>query len=220
MTKDENWKQGSTILSFFTRLPSPAVSLAVSSPTTTTSNSSPTTTTSNSSRPLTQLEEHTSDIYKAKPLVVPSSTKCTSKLLSQEGRRKKKGFQKNNNHGLLEQAVQGREAARVAKRLKVQATSIATTALELPLPRQRTAVDTFAPEMIPRIHSLTNRQSRRGPVGYRKLKDFATLQRRVEAKEVVDSYKRKLKIARSGSLAFGPLLLDLILFQKKAEERF
>jgi hypothetical protein len=57
-------------------------------------------------------------------------------LLSQEGRRKKKGFQKNNKHGLLEQAVQGRKAARVAKRLKVQATSIATTALELPLPRQ------------------------------------------------------------------------------------
>jgi hypothetical protein len=81
------------------------------------------------------------------------------------------------------------------------------------------AVDTFAPEVIPRIHSLTNRQSGRGPVGYRKLKDFATLQRRVEAKEVlVDSYKRKLKIARSGSLAFGPL--DLILFQKKAEESF
>ena len=207
MTKDGNLKQGSTILTFFTRLPSPAVSLAVSSPTT-----------SNSSRPLTQLEEHTSDIYKAKPLAVPSSTKCTSKLLSQEGRRKKKGFQKNNKHGLSEQAVQGREAARVAKRLKVQATSIATTALELPLPRQRTAVHTFAPGMIPRIHSLTNRQSRRGPVGYRKLKDFATLQRYVEAKEAVDSYKRKLKIARSGSLAFGPL--DLILFQKKAEERF
>ena len=165
MTKDGNLKQGSTILSFFTRLPSPAVSLAVSSPTTTTSNPS---------RPLTQLEEHTSDIYKAKPLAVPSSTKCTSKLLSQEGRRKKKGFQKNNKHGLSEQAVQGREAARVAKRLKVQATSIATTALELPLPRQRMAVDTFAPEMIPRINSLTDLQSHRGPVSYRKLKDFAT----------------------------------------------
>ncbi len=80
------------------------------------------------------------------------------------------------------------------------------------------ALDTFAPEMIPRINSFTDRQSHRGPVGYRKLKYFATLQRRVETEEAVDSYTRKLKIARSGSLAFGSL--DLVLFQKKAEARF
>ncbi len=199
-------KQGSTKLSFFTRLPSPAVSLAVSSPIT-----------RDSFRPQSQLEEHTSDIYKPKPSVVPSS-ESTTKLLAQDGRRKKKGFQKYNKHGLSEQAVQGREAARVAKRLKVQAIATTSTAPELPLPRQRMAVDTFSPEMIPRINSLTDLQSHRGPVGYRKLKDFATLQRRVEAKEAADSYTRKLKIARSGSLAFGSL--DLILFQKKAEARF
>ncbi len=164
------------------------------------------------------MEEHTSDIYKAKPSVVPSS-ESTTKLLSQDEKRKK-GFQKYNKHGLSEQAVQGREAARVAKRLKVEAiaTTSTSTAPELPLPRQRMAADTFAPEMIPRIDSFKDRQSHRGPAGYRKLKNFATLQRRIEAKEAVDSYTRKLKIARSGSIAFESL--DLILFEKKAKARF
>jgi hypothetical protein len=111
------------MLSFFTRLPSPAVSLAVSSPIT-----------RDSFRPQSQLEEHTSYIYKAKPSVVPSS-ESTTKLLSQDGKRKKKGLQKYNRHGLSEQAVQGREAARVARRLKVQAIATTTTAPELPLPR-------------------------------------------------------------------------------------
>ena len=55
-------------------------------------------------------------------------------------------------------------------------------------------------------------------MGNRAIRQFAARDKNQVASDSARAHKAKLKLARAGSVAFGPL--DLLMFQRKAEARF
>ena len=131
--------------------------------------------------------------------------------------KKKRGFQKGNKAQTSAAANLAR-ASTVAKRLKlVDVASASPSASALPAKRKRVEPNFFCPppDSI-RDHSVLRSNER--ALGTAALLKFASRDGKAVATAAAKAYKRKLKLARAGSVAFGPL--DLMMFQRSAEKRF
>jgi hypothetical protein len=119
-------------------------------------------------------------------------------------------------------ALEGLARARVVAADKTKACKLAeivkpVQAPSVPTTRSRIPTTTCTPEEQLRDHRRTIASANQGPVGFGRFVTFTEEEPTDAASKAAAEHKAKLRVARSGSKVFGPL--DLIMFQKKANER-
>ena len=146
----------------------------------------------------------------------PLSSKKNKLVGKSPGAKKKRGLQKGNKAQTSAAANLAR-ASTVAKRKN----SSAGTPLSIPAlskKRKRRGPDPYRPEENSIRDCTATEGNHQRMMGNRAIRQFAARDKNQAASDSARAYKAKLKLARAGSVAFGPL--DLLLFQQKAEARF
>jgi hypothetical protein len=128
-------------------------------------------------------------------------------------------FKKGNTFGSSSAAILGRKRARMEIECDTRndTSLFDSTPLILGAKRERRAPMTLSQEPL-RYCAREPQSRRREQIGFEKMKTMKARKETATKTRTAAAYATKLKLARQGLTCFGPM--ELLLFQKKAEDRF